>query len=40
MFLANMLEEYVIQYSAFLSGRREKVIFPQVCDYLGEEDDY
>ena len=38
MFLANMLEEYVVQYAAFLSGKREKVIFPQVCDYLGEED--
>ena len=38
MFLANMLEEYVVQYASFLSGKREKVIFPQVGDYLGEED--
>lgn len=39
MFLANMMEDYVAQYAALLSGKRDTVIFPQVSDYLGEEDD-
>ena len=39
MFIANMLEEYISQYAALLAGKREKVVFPQINDYLGEEDD-
>jgi CRISPR-associated protein Cas1 len=38
MFLANMIEEYVSQYASYLSGKRDAVIFPEVCNYLGEED--
>lgn len=40
MFLANMIEEYVAQYAAYLAGKREYVVFPQLCDYIGDEDDY
>ena len=39
MFIANMIEEYVAQYAAFLAGKRENVVLPQVNGYLGEEDD-
>ncbi len=39
MFMANMIEEYVSQYAAFLAEKRENVVFPQIKDYLGEEDD-
>ncbi|CBK73314.1 CRISPR-associated protein, Cas1 family [Butyrivibrio fibrisolvens 16/4] len=39
MFLGNMIEEYIVQYAAFLSGKREYVVFPEICNYLGEEDD-
>lgn len=38
MFVGNMLEEYVAQYSALLMGKRESVVFPDVDNYLGEED--
>ena len=38
MFVGNMLEEYVSQYSAFLIGKRERVVFPNVDNYLGEKD--
>lgn len=39
MFLGNMIEEYIAQYAAFLSGKRENVVFPEICNYIGEEDD-
>ena len=39
MFVANMIEEYIAQYAAFLAGKRDTVVFPQVSNYLGEEDD-
>ena len=39
MFIANMIEEYISQYAAFLAGKRKDVIFPAVNNYLGEEDD-
>lgn len=39
MYVANMIEDYVEQYAAFLSGKRDTVIFPNIDNYLGEEDD-
>lgn len=39
MYIANMIEEYVSQYAAFLAEKRETVVFPKINDYLGEEDD-
>ncbi len=39
MFIANMIEEYIAQYAAFLAGKRDTVVFPQVKSYLGDEDD-
>ena len=39
MFIANMIEEYVAQYAAMLAEKRDTVVFPQIINYLGEEDD-
>ncbi|WP_026658151.1 type II CRISPR-associated endonuclease Cas1 [Butyrivibrio sp. AC2005] len=38
MYLANMLEEYVSSYAAFLSGNKEDVVFPEIDNYIGEKD--
>lgn len=39
MFIANMIEEYVIEYAALLSGKREDINYPDVSQYIGKEDD-
>lgn len=39
MFIANMIEEYISQYAAMLAEKRDTVVFPQIINYLGEEDD-
>ncbi|MBR1861487.1 MAG: type II CRISPR-associated endonuclease Cas1 [Lachnospiraceae bacterium] len=39
MYMCNMLEEYVEGYAAMVSGNRESVIFPDIDEYLGEEDE-
>lgn len=39
MYLCNMLEEYISQYAAFISGKRENVIYPKIKDYIGDEDE-
>lgn len=39
MFMANMIEEYVIEYAALLSGKREDINYPDVSQYIGKEDD-
>lgn len=39
MFVCNMIENYVEQFAAFLMGKCEKIIFPDVDDFLGEEFD-
>ncbi len=39
MFLANMLEDYVSMYAAYLSGSVNDVVMPEMVNYLGEEDD-
>lgn len=33
MFICNMIEEYVEEYAAYLSGRREKIEFPDFSGY-------
>ena len=38
MYLSNVLEDYVKTYAAMLAGRKEKMIYPHVECYLGDED--
>lgn len=39
MYLCNMLEEYVEQVASMIMGLRDQVVFPEVVDYIGEEDE-
>ena len=39
MYICNMLEEYVSQVAGYVMGTRDKILFPQVEDYLGEEEE-
>ena len=39
MFVANMIEDYIAQYAAYLAGKRDTVVFPDIRNYIGEEDD-
>ncbi len=39
MYIANMIEEYVSQYAAMLSGKRDDFVCPEINNYIGEEDD-
>ena len=39
MYVCNMIENYVEQFAAFLTGKCEKIIFPDVDEFLGEEFD-
>lgn len=39
MYLCNMIENYVEQYSSLIMGRSENLIFPDVDNFLGEETD-
>lgn len=38
MYMSNALENYVTTYAAVLAGRKEKMIYPDVENYLGDED--
>lgn len=37
MYICNMIEEYVEQYSSFIMGRRDNIVFPDVGYYIGEK---
>ena len=39
MYLCNMLEDYVSDIAAFIAGKRSKIIFPEVNNYIGEENE-
>lgn len=39
MYLCNMLEDYVSDTAAFIAGKRSKIIFPEVNNYIGEENE-
>lgn len=38
MFINNMLDDYVAQFASLYQGKLEKVAFPNVCDYIGDEE--
>lgn len=39
MHICNAMEEYVAQVAAIIQNRRERLVFPEVCNYLGESDE-
>lgn len=39
MFVCNMIENYVEQYASLIMGRCEKIIFPDIDEFTGEESD-
>lgn len=39
MYICNMIEEYVEEYAAYVSGRRNCINFPKFDDYQGSEDE-
>ena len=39
MYVCNMIENYVEQFSSLIMGRSEEIKFPDVNDFLGEEID-
>lgn len=39
MYICNMLEEYVYNIAGYFEGRKEEIIFPNVEDYIGKENE-
>jgi CRISPR-associated protein Cas1 len=39
MYIGNMIENYVEQYASFIMGRCDKIIFPDINYFIGEETD-
>lgn len=39
MYLSNAMEEYVSGMAAYIAGKKEKIEFPDMDNYLGEEDE-
>lgn len=37
MYVCNMIENYVEQFAAFLMGRCDQIVYPDVDDFIGEE---
>ena len=39
MYLCNVMEEYVEQVAAYITGRRTNIVFPETALYMGLEDE-
>lgn len=39
MYLCNVIEEYVSSYQSFIAGERREIVFPDIENYIGEEDE-
>lgn len=39
MYLCNMIENYVEQFASLIMGRENKLVFPDINEFLGEEND-
>ena len=39
MYICNMIENYVEQFASLIMGRCEKIIFPDIDEFIGEEPD-